>query len=124
MQKVVIYTTPGCPYCADAKELLNKKGVKYEEIQVDKDATKLAEMMKLSNRRSVPQIFINNEFKKYANITANKCRNENIFLEQLLKDVNNSKYCFYFLLIVKQHAIYIITNVMNKPKTKVKKILY
>ena len=61
MQKVVIYTTPGCTYCADAKELLNKKGVKYEEIQVDKDANKLAEMMKLSNRRSVPQIFINNE---------------------------------------------------------------
>ena len=61
MQKVVIYTTPDCPYCADAKELLNKKGIKYEEIQVDKDANKLAEMMKLSKRRSVPQIFINNE---------------------------------------------------------------
>lgn len=61
MQKVVIYTTLGCPYCVDAKELLNKKGVKYEEIQVDKDATKLAEMVKLSNRRSVPQIFINNK---------------------------------------------------------------
>ncbi|MEN9916706.1 MAG: glutaredoxin 3 [Pseudomonadota bacterium] len=57
-KKVVIYTTPGCPYCADAKELLNKKGVKYEEIQVDKDPDKLAEMVKLSQRRSVPQIFI------------------------------------------------------------------
>lgn len=61
MQKVVIYTTPGCPYCADAKELLNKKGVKFEEIQVDKDPDKLAEMMKLSKKRSVPQIFINNK---------------------------------------------------------------
>ena len=59
MQKVVIYTTQGCPYCADAKELLTKKGVKYKEIQVDKDSDKLAEMMKLSNQRSVPQIFIN-----------------------------------------------------------------
>lgn len=58
-KKVVIYTTHGCPYCADAKELLTKKGVKYEEIQVDKDPSKLAEMMKLSNRRSVPQLFIN-----------------------------------------------------------------
>lgn len=57
-KKVVIYTTPGCPYCADAKELFNKKGVKYEEIQVDKDPDKLAEMIKLSQRRSVPQIFI------------------------------------------------------------------
>ncbi|MCZ6925537.1 MAG: glutaredoxin 3 [Rickettsia endosymbiont of Ixodes persulcatus] len=55
----MVYTTAGCPYCADAKELLTKKGVKYEEIHVDKDANKLAEMVKLSNRRSVPQIFIN-----------------------------------------------------------------
>jgi glutaredoxin 3 len=61
MQKVVIYTTPGCPYCADAKELLTKKGIKYEEIQVDKDPDKLAEMVKLSGRRSVPQVFINNK---------------------------------------------------------------
>jgi glutaredoxin 3 len=61
MRKIVIYTTPSCPYCADAKELLNKKGVKYEEIQVDKDPDKLAEMVKLSNKRSVPQIFINNK---------------------------------------------------------------
>ncbi|MCH9637180.1 glutaredoxin [Candidatus Rickettsiella isopodorum] len=61
MPKVVIYTTLGCPYCANAKELLTKKGVKYEEVQVDKDANKLAEMVKLSNRRSVPQIFINNK---------------------------------------------------------------
>ncbi len=60
-KKVVIYTTQGCPYCADAKELLNKKGVKYEEIQVDKDPNKLAEMMKLSQKRSVPQIFIDQE---------------------------------------------------------------
>jgi len=61
MPKVVIYTTLGCPYCANAKELLTKKGVRYEEVQVDKDANKLAEMVKLSNRRSVPQIFINNK---------------------------------------------------------------
>lgn len=60
-KKVVIYTTQGCTYCADAKELLNKKGVKYEEIQVDKDPNKLAEMIKLSQKRSVPQIFIDQE---------------------------------------------------------------
>ncbi len=60
-KKVVIYTTQGCPYCADAKELLNKKGVKYEEIQVDKDPNKLAEMVKLSQKKSVPQIFIDEE---------------------------------------------------------------
>jgi glutaredoxin 3 len=61
MRKVVIYTSAGCPYCMDAKKLLDKKGVKYQEIPVDKDADKLSEMVKLSGRRSVPQIFINNK---------------------------------------------------------------
>lgn len=60
-KKVVIYTKPGCPYCEDAKELFTKKGIKFEEIQVDKNPEQLAEMIKLSNRRSVPQIFINNK---------------------------------------------------------------
>lgn len=61
MQKVVIYTTAICPYCKDAKKLLEKKGVKYHEIPVDKDRDKLEEMIKLSGRRGVPQIFINDK---------------------------------------------------------------
>jgi glutaredoxin 3 len=60
MKKVVIYTKEGCPYCKDAKELLSKKGIKYQEIaNVDENPDKLAEMIELSGQRSVPQIFIN-----------------------------------------------------------------
>ena len=62
MQKVVIYTKKDCPYCKDAKALLEKKGIKYQEISdVDKNPDKLTEMIRLSNRRSMPQIFINNK---------------------------------------------------------------
>lgn len=61
MKKVMIYTTSGCPYCADAKQLLTKKGINYQEIAVDSDPNELATMVKLSGRRSVPQIFINNK---------------------------------------------------------------
>jgi glutaredoxin 3 len=60
-KKVVIYTTQGCSYCTNAKELLSKKGIKYEEIKVDKDPNKLNEMVKLSKKRSFPQIFIDQE---------------------------------------------------------------
>jgi len=47
-----------CPYCVRAKSLLNSKAVEYEEIRVDLDRTKMLEMIQLSNRRTVPQIFI------------------------------------------------------------------
>lgn len=44
-----------------AKQLLDRKGVKYTEIRVDLNPEKRQEMMKKSRQRTVPQIFINNE---------------------------------------------------------------
>ena len=61
MTKVVVYTKEQCPYCKLAKELLSARHVPFEEIRVDLDQTKLEEMLRLSNRRTVPQIFINDQ---------------------------------------------------------------
>ncbi len=61
MAKVVIYTTQVCPYCVRAKELLKRKNVNFEEVRVDLDAQKRDEMIELTGRRTVPQIFINDE---------------------------------------------------------------
>ncbi|OGT63327.1 MAG: glutaredoxin 3 [Gammaproteobacteria bacterium RIFCSPHIGHO2_12_FULL_45_12] len=61
MTKVVIYSTNHCPYCRLAKSLLTSLKVAFEEIRVDLDVDKLKEMICLSNKRSVPQIFINNQ---------------------------------------------------------------
>ena len=58
MPKVTIYTTQLCPYCTMAKRLLTSKGVQFQEIAVDRDQAKRAEMMDRSGRRTVPQIFI------------------------------------------------------------------
>jgi glutaredoxin 3 len=44
-----------------AKQLLDRKGVTYQEIRVDLDPSKRQEMMAKSRQRTVPQIFINNE---------------------------------------------------------------
>jgi len=41
-----------------AKRLLDKKGVKYEEINVDAEAGLREEMMQKTQRRTVPQIYI------------------------------------------------------------------
>ncbi len=55
---VRVYLTGWCPYCAAAKNLLDKKGVSYETIDLTKQPDKRPEMQTLSGRTSVPQIFI------------------------------------------------------------------
>lgn len=58
---IEIYTTQLCPYCDQAKALFKEKGLEYSEIRVDTDAEKMTEMLDRSQRRTVPQIFINNQ---------------------------------------------------------------
>ena len=61
MTKVVLYTKDNCPYCRLAKELLNARQVAFEEIRIDLDDSKREDMIRLSNKRTVPQIFIDNQ---------------------------------------------------------------
>jgi glutaredoxin 3 len=58
MAQVVIYTTSYCPYCTAAKALLRSKKVAFDEIDVTSDPSRRAEMEQRSQRRTVPQIFI------------------------------------------------------------------
>ena len=58
MAKVEIYSKSWCPFCARAKELLDRKGVSYEEIDVTTDSVRELEMVIRSGRHTVPQIFI------------------------------------------------------------------
>ncbi|OGT35482.1 MAG: glutaredoxin 3 [Gammaproteobacteria bacterium RIFCSPHIGHO2_12_FULL_37_14] len=61
MAKIILYTKESCPYCRLAKELLNARKLAFEEIRIDLDEAKREEMVRLSNRRTVPQIFINGQ---------------------------------------------------------------
>ena len=59
MSTVKMYTTAVCPYCIRAKQLLTSKGVAHiEEIRIDTDPAQREEMMAITSRRTVPQIFI------------------------------------------------------------------
>ena len=58
MAKVEIYTKSWCPFCARAKAHLDRKGVRYDEIDVTTDAVRELEMVVRSERHTVPQIFI------------------------------------------------------------------
>lgn len=59
MPKITIYTTPTCPYCHAAKELLAHKHLAYHEIDVSADPTLRTQMIERAHgRRTVPQIFV------------------------------------------------------------------
>lgn len=59
--KIIIYSSTHCPYCVRAKALLNKKGLEFTEILVDSNDALREEMIEKSQRRTVPQIFINGQ---------------------------------------------------------------
>jgi glutaredoxin 3 len=61
MKKIEIYTTNYCPFCVKAKLLLNKKKIKFSEIDVSDDEALRERMSAMANgARSVPQIFVDN----------------------------------------------------------------
>lgn len=59
---VEIYTWRFCPFCIRAKGLLDRKGVAYTEYAIDGDEAARAVMARRAEgRRSLPQIFINDQ---------------------------------------------------------------
>ena len=59
MNRVRMYTTQVCPYCIRAKALLKQRGVaSIEEVRVDLEPAQREQMVALTGRRTVPQIFI------------------------------------------------------------------
>jgi len=59
--QTLIYTTATCPYCIQAKRLLQEQGYSYTEIRVDLDDAEREKMVAKSGRRTVPQIFIDDK---------------------------------------------------------------
>ncbi len=58
---VSLFTKPGCPFCAKAKQALQDKGIKYEEIVLGKDATTVS-VRAITGKTSVPQVFIGGRY--------------------------------------------------------------
>lgn len=57
-----MYTTGYCPYCVNAERLLTNKGVTdINKIRIDEAPELRNEMMEKTGRRTVPQIYINEQ---------------------------------------------------------------
>ncbi len=56
--KITVYTKDHCPYCVRAKHLLARKGVAFEEINVEGRDDLRAWLVEATGQRTVPQIFV------------------------------------------------------------------
>ncbi len=62
MKNIEIYTTPFCPFCYRAKQLLDRKGVDFKEIDVMMNASKRRKMSEMAGgATSVPQVFVDGD---------------------------------------------------------------
>jgi len=59
--KIEVYTWSRCPFCIRAKALLDRKGAEYTEYCIDGDEAARSEMAERAGRRSLPQIFIDDQ---------------------------------------------------------------
>ena len=61
MANIRIYTTPYCPYCVRAKQLLRQKQAAFDDIDVSNDPEQRQALVALTGQRTVPQSFINDQ---------------------------------------------------------------
>ncbi|MDF2183885.1 glutathione peroxidase [Grimontia hollisae] len=54
---ITVFSKPGCPFCAKAKQLLIDNKLQFEEIVLGQDATTVS-LRAVSGRATVPQVFI------------------------------------------------------------------
>ncbi len=90
--KVVIYIKQYCPFCKKAKELLDEKGIKYEEISVLEKPDLFNDIKSKYNVRTVPQIFIVDENGDYVHHIAGYDKLMNLEKEGKLDDMLSINY--------------------------------
>jgi glutaredoxin-like protein len=59
-KNVTVFTRPGCPFCAKAKEMLTAAGMSFEELVLNRDYTELT-LRAVAGATSVPQVFVDGE---------------------------------------------------------------
>jgi glutaredoxin 3 len=59
--KVIIFTTPTCPWCRAAKRYFIQKKVKFTEVDVTKNQSAIKDLIRLTGQTGVPVILIDNK---------------------------------------------------------------
>jgi glutaredoxin 3 len=61
LSRVTIYTTEPCGFCRVAKALLTKRNVAFTEINLAKDPSGRAELVRITGMMTFPQVVIDDE---------------------------------------------------------------
>ncbi|HEX5620805.1 MAG TPA: glutaredoxin domain-containing protein [Solirubrobacteraceae bacterium] len=61
MSRVTIYTTEPCGFCRVAKSLLAKRNVAFTEVNLAKDPSGRAELVRITGMMTFPQVVIDDE---------------------------------------------------------------
>jgi glutaredoxin 3 len=61
MAKITVYSTDPCSFCARAKELLEKRGIAYEEVNLAKDPAGREQLLSRTGMLSFPQIVVDDD---------------------------------------------------------------
>lgn len=62
MKRVELYTWIFCPFCVNARQLLDQKGIEYVEYNIQKDNAKKKELLDQTGQDTVPYVFIDGVF--------------------------------------------------------------
>lgn len=60
--KAVVWSKDSCPFCVQAKGLLEQKGIEIEERNVSRDWTKEQLLEAVPTARTLPQIFLDDNY--------------------------------------------------------------
>jgi glutaredoxin len=61
MTKAIVWSKENCPYCQQAKALLEARGIEFEERNISQDWTREQLLEAVPNARTLPQIFLDEQ---------------------------------------------------------------
>jgi len=56
--RVIVFSTPSCPYCRKAKKYLRSRGVPFRDVDVSRDRAAARDMVRRSGQQGVPVVDI------------------------------------------------------------------
>jgi glutaredoxin-like YruB-family protein len=56
--RVLVFTTPSCPWCVRAKQYLRQQNVKFREVDVSRDAAAARDLVRRTGQMGVPVVEI------------------------------------------------------------------
>jgi glutaredoxin 3 len=59
--KAIVWSKDACPYCVQAKALLESRGIEYEERNITQDWNKQQLLEAVPTARTLPQIFLDDQ---------------------------------------------------------------